>query len=205
MLFVVRRLQKFGRERNIPLYICFVNLQTAYESLNRELLWEVLARFGVPAKILGVRQFHDGMRARVRTDDGEHSEWFNVTQRRRQDCVLSPLLVSMFFAAALNVVVVRFNEDEGIVQNLVHLDDDGAGRVEEPLACVRRALCGMLYADDAGIVSKSTEKLAKMMTVIVTVFKAAGLTVSENKTGAMLLQTRDLASRAAPFVIEAAG
>ena len=187
------------------MYICFVNLQTAYESLNRELLWEVLARFGVPAKILGVRQFHDGMRARVRTDDGEHSEWFNVTQRRRQDCVLSPLLVSMFFAAALNVVVVRFNEDEGIVQNLVHLDDDGAGRVEEPLACVRRALCGMLYADDAGIVSKSTEKLAKMMTVIVTVFKAAGLTVSENKTGAMLLQTRDLASRAAPFVIEAAG
>ena len=37
----------------------------------------------------------------------------------------------------------------------------------------------MLYADVAGIVSKSAEGLAKMMTVIVTVFEAAGLTVSE--------------------------
>ena len=25
------------------------------------------------------RQFHEDMRARVRTDDGEHSEWFDVT------------------------------------------------------------------------------------------------------------------------------
>ena len=33
----------------------------------------------------------------------------------------------------------------------------------------------MLYADDAVIVSKSAEGLAKMMTVIVTVFEAAGL------------------------------
>ena len=45
----------------------------------RELLLplEVLARFGVPAKMLAVvHKFHGGIRARVRTDDGEHSEWF---------------------------------------------------------------------------------------------------------------------------------
>ena len=52
----------------------------------------------------------------------------------------------------------------------------------EPLTCVRRSVWGMLYADDAGIVSKSAEGLAKVMTVIVTVFEAAGLTVSEKKT-----------------------
>ena len=38
-------------------------------------------RFGVPEKMLTVlRQFHESMRARVRTDDGKHSEWFGVTQ-----------------------------------------------------------------------------------------------------------------------------
>ena len=52
---------------------------------------------------------------------------------------------------------------------------------QEPLACARRAVWGMLYADDAGIVSKSAEGLAKMMTVIVTAFEAAGLTESEKK------------------------
>ena len=47
---------------------------------------------------------------------------------------------------------------------------------------VRKAVWGMLYADDDGVVSKSSEGLTKMMTVIVTVFEAAGLTVSEKKT-----------------------
>ena len=63
----------------------------------------------------------------------------------------------------------------------------------------------MLYADDPGIVSKSAEGLAKMMTVIVTVFEAAGLTVSENKTETMLLRTPNQASRTSPLVVEAAG
>ena len=48
----------------------------------------------------------------------------------------------------------------------------------------------MLYAGDAGIVSKLAEGLAKMRTVIVTVFEAAGLTESEKKTETMLLRTR---------------
>ena len=55
------------------------------------------------------------------------------------------------------------------------------------MACVRRAVWGMLHADDAGIVSQSAEGLAKMMPVIVTVFEAIGLAESENKTDTMLL------------------
>ena len=63
--------------------------------------------------------------------------------------MLSPVLFNVLFAAALRVVLVRFSEDDGIVQNLVYLNDDGAGRVEGTSACVRRAVWGMLYADDA--------------------------------------------------------
>ena len=63
----------------------------------------------------------------------------------------------------------------------------------------------MYYADDAGIVSKSAEGLAKTTTVIVTVFEAAGLTESETKTETMLLQTPDPTTFAPPIVIEAVG
>ena len=49
----------------------------------------VLARFGVAEQMLTViRQFHEGMRARVGTEDGEHSERLDVTQGLWQGCVL---------------------------------------------------------------------------------------------------------------------
>ena len=139
----------------------------------------MLARFGVPEKKLTViRQFHEGMRARVHTDDGEHSEWFDVTHGLRQGCVLSTLLFNIFFAAVTHTVLVRFSEDADIVRDLVHIEEDleenVAGVSSDPLACLRRAVWGTLYADDAGIVSKSAEGVAKMI-VIVTVFEAAGL------------------------------
>ncbi|CAB1114327.1 unnamed protein product [Ectocarpus sp. CCAP 1310/34] len=88
MLFVVCRLQELGRRKKRPLYMCFVDLNKAYDSVDREMLWKVLARAGIPAKLIEVmRQFYDGMRARVRMDDGELSDWFFVTQGVRQGCV----------------------------------------------------------------------------------------------------------------------
>ena len=63
----------------------------------------------------------------------------------------------------------------------------------------------MLYADDAGIVSKSAEGRADTMTAIDTVFEAADLTVSEKKTATMLMRTPDQAPRTPPLIIAAAG
>ena len=92
-----------------------------------------------------------------RTDDGKQSEWFDVTQGLRQGCVLSPLLFNVCFDAAIHAVMVRFSEDPGILRDLVHFEEDlgGNGAEVEPLACVWRSVWGMLYADDAGIVSRS--------------------------------------------------
>ena len=85
MLFVVRRLQELGQERKVSMYKRFIDPQQAYDSVDRQLLRKVLTRFGVQAKMLAViRQFHNGMPARVRTDADEHSQWFDVTQGLRQ-------------------------------------------------------------------------------------------------------------------------
>ena len=77
------------------------------------------------------------------------------------------------FAALAHAVVVRFSEDPDIVRDLLHLEEDleenAVGVSSDPLARVRRAVLGMLHADDAGIVS--AEGLAKMMTVTVAVFE----------------------------------
>ena len=87
--------------------VCFVDLQKAYDSVDRELVWKVLTRSGVPTKLLAIiRNSQDAMRTRVRTDDGERSERLEVTQGLRQGCALSPLLFYVFFAAASHVVRV---------------------------------------------------------------------------------------------------
>ena len=71
MMIVVRRLQELARKKDTPLYLCFIDLTEAYDSVHRTLLWDVLARFGVPPRMLAViREFHDGMQACVRLDDG---------------------------------------------------------------------------------------------------------------------------------------
>ena len=64
MMFVIRRLQELARKKRIPLYVCFIDLTKAYDSVDRTLLWTVLARFGVPQNIVSIIcQFHASMRA----------------------------------------------------------------------------------------------------------------------------------------------
>ena len=60
----------------------FIDLQKSYDSVDRELLWRVLKRVGVPAEMLAVfRRFHDGMRVGVRVHYGEDSGCFDVEQQ----------------------------------------------------------------------------------------------------------------------------
>ena len=141
---------RVGKESaRTPLFLCFIDLQKAYDSVDRTLLWQVLARFGTPPqKIEVIRQFHDGMKACVRSDDGRCSEWFEVAQGLRQGCVLSPLLFNVFFAAILRIVLERFSKDADILADLVHLREQPSKvGPETALECVRRAIWGMLYAD----------------------------------------------------------
>ena len=141
-MFAIRRLQELGRKARVPLFLCFIDLQKAYDSVDRTLLWQVLARFGLPPQMIEViRQFHDGMRTCVRNDDGRCSEWLEVAQGLRQECVLSPLLFNVFFAAILLVALEGFREGKDILADLVHLQKK-TSKVgpETALECVRRAI-----------------------------------------------------------------
>ena len=189
----------------MSLHMCFIDLQKAYDTVDRTLLWQELTRTGVPPQMVAViRQFHDGMRAYVRPDDGVCSDWFEVEQGLRQGCVLSPLLFNIFFETVLNVVLHRFRKEPAILAELVHLKEPSTSMGPEPaMDYVRRAVWGMLYADDACIVSRSPQGLAKMIEVIVELCRAFALTVSAKKTETMCMPPPRTPGTTVP--IEAAG
>ena len=120
MMFVIRWLQELARKKRIPLYVCFIDLTKAYDSVDRTLLWTVLARFGVPQIMISViRQFHDDMRACVRLEDRVCSRLFAMEQGLHQGCVLAPLLFNIF-AVVINVASARFKADKAIFDALVY-------------------------------------------------------------------------------------
>ena len=99
MIFTARQLQEKCQEQNVDLYMTFVDLTKAFDTVSREGLWKIMAKFGCPAKFIAiVRQFHDGMLARVQ-NDGEFSDPFPVTNGVKQSCVVASTLFSMMFSA----------------------------------------------------------------------------------------------------------
>ena len=84
------------------------------------------------------------------------------------------------------MVLQSFAEDPLIISDLVYLDNapkgkDGRPSEEGTLEMVRRAVWGMLYADDAGVVSTSPRGLTRMMDVIVLACQEFGLTVRRKR------------------------
>ena len=172
------------------MYALSTLLTKAHDSVDRTLLWTILARFGVPQNIISViHQLHDGMRACLRLDGRVCSGWFAVEQGLRQGCVLAPLLFNIFLAAVINMASTRFKAGKGIMDALVHArkkkGPGGRGKAAGGELVLATPLWGMLYDDDAGVVSQSSEQLRKMMEMIMVVCAAFGLIVSEAKTEIM--------------------
>ena len=102
MVFVARQLIEKAIEHDTPLYVIFVDLKKAYDSIPREALWLVLGKLGIPPTLLSlIRSLHVDMRARVRLS-GRLTEDIYVNNGLRQGCTLAPTLFNLYFAAVMS-------------------------------------------------------------------------------------------------------
>ncbi len=90
MIFGTRQLIEKTMEHKTKMFMLFVDLRKAYDSVPRKVLWSALERYGVPDSLLMiVRSLHDGMQAQVAVD-GQVAPMFEVRNGFRQGCVLAP-------------------------------------------------------------------------------------------------------------------
>ena len=84
-----------SREHDESLFVLFVDLRKAYDSVPRQALWCVLERYGVPLTMVSViKSFHKGMTAVVRVGDSLTDD-IEVTNGLRQGCTLAPTLFNL--------------------------------------------------------------------------------------------------------------
>ena len=92
MIFVARQLQEKYREQRQNFCLVFVDLSKAFETVNREILWEIMRRLGCPSNFTNiVRAFHAHMSAIV-VVGGKETEPFVVGVEAKQGCVMAPVI-----------------------------------------------------------------------------------------------------------------
>ena len=77
----------------------FVDLTKAFDTVSRDGLWKIMAKFGCPPRFTAMVRHYD-MQARVQ-NDGEFSKPFEVTNGVKQGCVMASTLFSMMLSAML--------------------------------------------------------------------------------------------------------
>ena len=150
--------------------MAFIDLTKAFDSVSRELLWDILSKYGCPAKYIRVlRLLHDDMRATVKIGN-EQSDPFQVKSGVKQGCVITPTLFSIFISAITHII--KDDLPQGI--EIVYRTDGGIFNLAR-LKSARKTSAGSLtefqYADDNCVAALSENHLQQILTA----FNLAGI------------------------------
>ena len=89
-LFVVRRMQEEYRDKKKKLYMCFVDIEKAFDGVPRKVMEWAMFKKGLPEVIVRVvMSLHHGAKTKLRVGS-ESSEKFLVQVVVHQGSVLSP-------------------------------------------------------------------------------------------------------------------
>lgn len=158
-ILALRLLSEIHREFRRPLHVAYVDLKSAFDSVDRQALWKALQGVGVPDTILGlITALHEGTTAKVRIN-GVLSDEFLTASGVRQGCVLAPTL----FCRAMDWILERVSSLSGI-QLPEHDFHD------------------LDYADDVALLDASPTNLASTLDHLESEASHLGLHVSWQKT-----------------------
>ena len=183
MVFALRQIQEKCKQYSEDLYLLFIDLTKAFDTVDRPGLWAILEKVGCPKRFVGlIRSFHEGMYVTVR-EGSDRSEPFEVTSGTKQGCVLAPTLFSIFFSVMLHVafkdatdgidIKSRFDRNPGSVKS---------SHFNAPTKVKLSTIRDLLFADDCALAACTQEALQRLCDCFATAARKFGLTISIKKT-----------------------
>nr|VZI14314.1 unnamed protein product [Spirometra erinaceieuropaei] len=180
MIFAARQLQEKCQEMRTHLYSTFVDLAKAFDTVNREGLWQIMQKFGCPERFTQmVRQLHYGMMARV-TDNGAVSEAFAVINGVKQGSVLASTLFSLMFSAML---MDAYRDERPGIRIAYRTDGHllNQRRMHFQSRVSTTTVHELLFADDCALNTTSEEEIQRSIDLFSAACENFGLVINTQK------------------------
>ena len=89
--------EKCFSKKGMKLYACFVDIRKAFDSVQRQPLFEILLKNGINGKFMkAVVSIYKAVISCVRIDSDRLTDFFECPVGLRQGCMLSPAIFSLF-------------------------------------------------------------------------------------------------------------
>ena len=191
MISVARQLQEKCREQHKDLFLAFVDLTKALDTVNRDLLWNILRKFGCPPTFIAMlQQFHTVMCAQV-VMAGSQSSSFPVEVGVKQGCVLAPIIFNLLLVA-ITLVSHRDLQSSDCVGIEYRLDGGlfNLRRLQAKTKTSSAMISALQYADDAIFSSLTADGLQSSLDVMSKTYLRAGPIINTTKTEILSIDTR---------------
>lgn len=163
-VFILTTMIERAQRQRRSLYLAFVDLRKAYDSVWREGLWAVLQEKGLGGKFLTLLQgLYAGHRRRFQVGESL-TDWSECNRGVRQGCVLSPTLFALYLADLSS----RLQTIEGVRVGNVNI-------------------AALLFADDMVLAAETKDALMRELVVLRDFVKERHLEISFPKTEIMKL------------------
>ena len=180
-IFCVRQMIEKHIEHQDPLYMAFIDLKKAYDSVSRSLLMSILRAEGLPEKLVVLIEklyAKTSLKIRIKQEIGRGVD---ISTGVRQGCVISPVLFNLFLNFILKLIRPQL-EERGVKlcyrigDSLFKLDKESLLEMNE---------WAFAYADDLVLLSENKEKLHESLQIFDKAVADAGMEMSVAKTKVM--------------------
>ena len=198
MVFAVRLLQYSCMEKDITLFLGFIDIAKAYDSVHRPTLWKILSAIGIPPKMLAlIKALYGTNNCKIKFGN-KLSEMFSITAGLKQGCPAACLLFNIFFAVVIHIIKEKL-ELSGIELKF-RLDGDvfNLKRLYAKTKIQTMSLLELLFADDAAVCANSAEDLQIILQVFYDVFAEFGLEMALKKTQVLVQRSKSQQDLAIP-------